>query len=568
MNKTININLAGLFFHIDEDAYTRLQRYLAAVRKSFTGTAGADEIMSDIESRIAELFLEKRANEQQVISIIHVEEVIDIMGQPEDYEVDEDIFEEGNKSKRSYTPRKNKQLFRDTRNGYVGGVSAGIAHFLGIDAIWVRVLWVFFTAITAGWALPIYIILWIFVPDAVTTNQRLTMMGKDVNISNIEENFKAGFEPVVDGQTDASHHIVGQKGKRSTVRFFSFLGRFIMGVFKAIVKLVGLLLFLVSTVTLAALVISTITASSINIDGYSLLSIFDLVIPSDYATTWLVLAIILAAGVPLFLLAVLGLKLLVSNLRTLGTRTYIALGAVWIAAVIILSILIGNIIASQAIDATVQQTEKFAVNSNKTFTFTLDDTNENIKFNRNGVGVAFEDIDGVASIKYYDVRLAVGATTDSLARVEVTLKGKGSSFEEARANAALIDYNFKVTDSSFTAPDYFVIPEGSGLAFHDIEVMIYLPEGTTAIFNDRFGERYRSYISNDAFRLGNKIEYTYQIQDGKAICLDCPLVEEKREEKAESETVTDSTATSPAIKENDGNWQYDGNDGVQQKNSL
>jgi hypothetical protein len=84
MNKTININLAGLFFHIDEDAYQRLQRYIAAVRKSFAGTSGADEIMSDIESRIAELFLEKRANEMQVISITHVEEVIGIMGQPED----------------------------------------------------------------------------------------------------------------------------------------------------------------------------------------------------------------------------------------------------------------------------------------------------------------------------------------------------------------------------------------------------------------------------------------------------------------------------------------------------
>ena len=84
MNKTINISLAGLFFHIDEDDYQRLQRYIAAVRKSFAGTSGADEIMSDIESRIAELFLEKRANEMQVIYITHVEEVIGIMGQPEE----------------------------------------------------------------------------------------------------------------------------------------------------------------------------------------------------------------------------------------------------------------------------------------------------------------------------------------------------------------------------------------------------------------------------------------------------------------------------------------------------
>ena len=72
MNKTININLAGLFFHIDEDAFQRLQRYLAAVRKSFAGTIGADEIMPDIECLIDELFLEKRTNEMTAISISHV----------------------------------------------------------------------------------------------------------------------------------------------------------------------------------------------------------------------------------------------------------------------------------------------------------------------------------------------------------------------------------------------------------------------------------------------------------------------------------------------------------------
>lgn len=201
MNKTININLAGLFFHIDEDAYNRLQRYLAAVRNSFSETTGADEIMSDIESRIAELFLEKRANEQQVISIVHVESVIDIMGQPEDYEVDEDIFTEaGPRTRRTNFAAKGKQLFRDTQNGYVGGVSAGLSYYLGMDTIWIRVLWIVATFFSAGWLIPIYILLWIFVPDAVTTNQRLTMMGKEVNITNIEDNFKAGFEPVAMGR--------------------------------------------------------------------------------------------------------------------------------------------------------------------------------------------------------------------------------------------------------------------------------------------------------------------------------------------------------------------------------
>ncbi|SCY13967.1 phage shock protein C (PspC) family protein [Nonlabens sp. Hel1_33_55] len=567
MNKTININLAGLFFHIDEDAYNRLQRYLAAVRNSFSETTGADEIMSDIESRIAELFLEKRANEQQVISIVHVESVIDIMGQPEDYEVDEDIFTEaGPRTRRTNFAAKGKQLFRDTQNGYVGGVSAGLSYYLGMDTIWIRVLWIVATFFSAGWLIPIYILLWIFVPDAVTTNQRLTMMGKEVNITNIEDNFKAGFEPVADGQTDAGHRIVGQKGKRGTVRFFGFLGRFMAGIFKAIVKIFGLILFLATTIAIVALIVSTITASAVDIDGYSLWTLFDWVVPAEYASFWLVLAIILAAGIPLFLLAVLGLKLLVSNLRTLGSKVYLALAAIWIVAIIALSIMIGKIAASQAVDASVQKTEKFAINSSQPFSLNLDRAERARTFNRNGNNFEFAEMDGQEIVKYYDVKVATGSTTDSVARVELFFKSKGASFEEAKERAKLIQFDYKLTDSSFVAADYFYMPKNGGFGDHDVEIMIYLPEGTTAKFNERFGERYRSYINRDAFSLGNNIEYTYQIKDGKAVCLDCPIIEEKME-ALDNSTETDSISNdSIVIPENDGNWQYDGNDGVEQNN--
>ena len=94
MNKTVNINLAGTFFHIDEDAYLKLQRYLEAIKRSFTDSQGRNEIISDIEARIAELFNDRVKDEKQVISMDDVEAVITIMGQPEDYMVDEEIFED------------------------------------------------------------------------------------------------------------------------------------------------------------------------------------------------------------------------------------------------------------------------------------------------------------------------------------------------------------------------------------------------------------------------------------------------------------------------------------------
>src|SRR5690606_1244274 len=143
MNKTVNINLAGVFFHIDEDAFSKLQHYLESIKRSFANTPGYDEIIADIEARIAELFSEKLKNERQVISSREVDEVIAIMGQPEDYMVDEEIFEDRSFEKK--TSRSSKQLYRDTDNAYIGGVSSGLAHYLGIQAIWVRILWILLT---------------------------------------------------------------------------------------------------------------------------------------------------------------------------------------------------------------------------------------------------------------------------------------------------------------------------------------------------------------------------------------------------------------------------------------
>ena len=135
MNKKVNINLAGTFFHIDEDAYLKMQRYLEAIKRSFTDSQGRTEIIADIEARIAELFNERVQNDRQVIRIKEVDEVISIMGQPEDYLVDDEIFEDEPQNAFERKSAASKKLFRDTDNSYIGGVASGLRHYLGIDAV-------------------------------------------------------------------------------------------------------------------------------------------------------------------------------------------------------------------------------------------------------------------------------------------------------------------------------------------------------------------------------------------------------------------------------------------------
>ena len=197
MNKTVNINLAGIFFHIDEDAFLKLQGYLDAIRQSLTDSQGRAEIIADIEARIAELFNERIVNNKRVISLKEVDDVIVIMGQPEDYVVDDSIFEddplENVREKTKRPDSGSRKLFRDTDNSYIAGVSSGLGHYFGIDAIWIRLLWVLLAFGSGGTFIFIYILFWILVPEAVTTSDKLNMTGDPVNISNIEKKIKDGF---------------------------------------------------------------------------------------------------------------------------------------------------------------------------------------------------------------------------------------------------------------------------------------------------------------------------------------------------------------------------------------
>ena len=125
MNKTLNINLAGLIFHIDEDAFKQLERYLDTLKRQFRSTDGGNEIVSDIENRIAELFRERTSDSKEVISLEDVLEVIEIMGQPEDYM---DPEEEPQASSTSNMYTGSRRLLRDPDNKVIGGVSSGVHH--------------------------------------------------------------------------------------------------------------------------------------------------------------------------------------------------------------------------------------------------------------------------------------------------------------------------------------------------------------------------------------------------------------------------------------------------------
>jgi len=192
MNKTVTINLASILFHIDEEAYNTLNNYLEAIKKSLANEEGKEEIIADIEARIAEIFNEKKQFEQQVINLTDVDDVISIMGQPEDYAVDEEPDSQDSPKTAKSTPVK--KLFRDPTDKYAGGVSSGFGHYFGIDPIWIRIAWVLLVLGSSGVFILVYAGFWFFIPKADSTADQLAMKGEPINLSNITKKAREEFE--------------------------------------------------------------------------------------------------------------------------------------------------------------------------------------------------------------------------------------------------------------------------------------------------------------------------------------------------------------------------------------
>lgn len=197
MKKTVNINLNGVVFYIDEDAFKVLRAYLDRLEKHFKNKEEGKEIIADIESRIAELFSEKINHENAVVTHAMVEEVMNIMGDPSEFDEDGETKSENNYQAYT-TSTKNKRLFRDSDNKVLGGVCSGLAAYLNIDPVIVRIAFGILPFLSFGVVIPIYIILWIIIPAAITTAQKLEMRGENVTINNIEKFIKREYEDVKD----------------------------------------------------------------------------------------------------------------------------------------------------------------------------------------------------------------------------------------------------------------------------------------------------------------------------------------------------------------------------------
>ena len=199
MKKTLNINIRGIVFNIDEDAYEELNGYLSEINRYYRHKPGYEDIVNDIENRIVELFQEKLNDKKQVIAVEDVQEIIRKLGHPSDFE--QELRDDEPSQGGSAYATGPKRLYRDPQNRVIGGVCSGLGYYFRVDPVWFRLAFVI-AVLVFGTGILLYLILWIVLPPARTTTDRLNMQGDPVNISNIEKAVREEMHEVKDKLDD------------------------------------------------------------------------------------------------------------------------------------------------------------------------------------------------------------------------------------------------------------------------------------------------------------------------------------------------------------------------------
>ncbi|MBE7652159.1 PspC domain-containing protein [Tenacibaculum finnmarkense] len=502
MNKTININLGGFFFHIDEIAYQKLNYYLKAIANSLNDDPqGKNEIISDIEARISELLSEKITDVRQVINENDIEQIITIMGQPEDYSETQDTYSDDYSSNYKAEKGSVKKLFRDGDDKFLGGVCSGIAHYFNIDVIWIRLAFIILVA--SGFSPLAYIILWVLLPEAKTTSEKLQMQGEAVNIDTIEKKIRDEFEylseKLKDGANDisdkfssADYEKIRSQTNSKLQDFIGIIGEILRALFKIFGKFIGILLIFIAASTILALLFGAFSIGSfeiLNVDNDFVQYppfFYEAMLPK-----WLLaISLFLLIGIPMMVLFILGLRILSPSVKKLNTTTVFILLGVWLLSLFSIGFsgieyatthaYNGANVNKHTINYTKEQPLKISVVNDDNMYYSHNLSNRN-----NAENVVVNDI----KMKYSnDINIDVRKSETQVAYIEIKKTSEGKKRKQANDNAQAIQYNFKIVNNSIIFDAFFLSAYKNIWKDEEIKATVYIPENTIIYFEDSAGK--------------------------------------------------------------------------------
>ena len=248
MNEIKKCSLSGIGLTLEKEAYNRLNDYLNSLKEAYKNSADCEEILADIEARIAELILSAQSDTQCVVTLPIVENIIAQLGSPED------ISGEESKPKAESSTRIPRRLYRDMENSKLGGVCAGLAKYFGVEAVWLRLAmasplilvvigapFLHWLSVLGGNLCAVffmtYLILWFAIPSAKSAREKLEMEGEAISAKSIADRQGATQE---------------EKAKSSVASAVTALGRVAVIALKI---MLGLMLFPIVAIVLTLSII-------------------------------------------------------------------------------------------------------------------------------------------------------------------------------------------------------------------------------------------------------------------------------------------------------------------------
>jgi len=478
MKKTFTINISGSVFHIEEDAFEKLQNYLQVLNRYFASQVGGQEILQDIESRIAELLQEKIKEGKEAITIGWVDEVIVRMGNPEDFAETEQPQETEVKNEEA-----KKRMYRDSENRVLGGVCSGMSAYFNIDPAFLRILFVLLLFVGVGVSAIVYLILWIVVPKAQTTAQRLEMRGKDATITNIQKTIQEEVKEVKDSFSRMNKSDSVRKGKefankagQASVQVFHGLGRVVGVILGSLLILTGFLSFVAFMVSFTlgnSFFQSHIAGSGADVNLSGLLGF----VVSPWLVSLSLLLLVLLIGIPLLAILFVGTKLV---FRYKTNNRLIGLGAfgIWLVALISTIVLTAGQVSNFSQKNTVSSGKALNCPDCKTLYLEIGNSPEDSELGRN---INFDDfivmnVNGEDKLAGHP-RMKIEATDAKDFSVVVRKEARGKNPTEVQKNLGHIQYELLSKDSTLFLDPYFTIDDPVKWRKQEVLITVKVPKG-------------------------------------------------------------------------------------------
>lgn len=483
MNKTIIININGSVFHIEEEAYDILQGYMTEIKRHFAYSADSEEIVTDIENRLAEMFSERLAElKSEVVTLNDVNEIIARMGSARDFDQEEELNEERT------LVRNQRKLFRDTDDSIIGGVCAGLAHYFNTEARWIRLI-AFIVTLLWGTGLIIYGILWIIVPAAKSRADKMAMKGEPLTLQNFKRNFEREMDNISPGLSKATN-AVGS--------FLEHLGVFVTKLVAVLVKIVGAFIIAICFLSLIGILIGLIgTFSFWSSSNFNAMP-FGAVNP-EYRTP-LFLSAFLLTFIPFLALLFFTLRVIFNKRIIFGRGSFVLL-ILWIVG------LIGGVYYGARFGSEFSQNARIEQRTELVNTPVLYIGQNEEKFLSSSDSAAFnilgpnlkgqvllDDDKGLNMEKR--VELYIERSSDGKLSITKQVSSRGKNYEDALKNAQSVYYRFAHTDSTLTLNRYFSLKQGALIRGQEIKLTLRVPQSTKLVIDANVDRILRDYDLN------------------------------------------------------------------------